>query len=48
MTETKYHADPKRNCLHKMAQHEIGSQPNTKHQGSNDGEATDRDNNRFG
>ena len=47
MAKTKYNADPKRGRLDEMTQNEAGGKTNTEHQGSNDGKATDRDNDRF-
>jgi len=48
MTKPKYDADPKRRCLDHMTQNEVGGKTNTEHQGSNDGKATDPDNDGFG
>ena len=47
MTEPEYHACPKRRCLDDVTQNQVGGKTNTKHQGSNDGKTTDRDNDRF-
>ena len=48
MAKTKYNADPKWGRLNDVTQNKVGGKTNTEHQGSNDGKATDRDNNRFG